>query len=127
MKSHCISKIYLQSCTLALHSKEVFFNLQTVFFKKRKTSLYVQLLNNGHFICVIKTKTKFEKETRHRFYVFMKKKKDNSAKCATTGTAHSVHLHRHDVLNVLLTVLLHCPITSTDAYTVLLVLKPGWW
>ena len=58
--------------------------------------------------------TKFEKETRHPLHVLIKKKAVNSAKCETTvpHMMHSVYLHRHDVLTVLLTVLLHCSITS---------------
>ena len=49
-----------------------------------------------------KTIAKFEKETKHLLHVFIKMTKTvTSAKC----------LHRHDVLNVPLTVLLHCLIT----------------
>ena len=36
----------------------------------------------------MKTMTKFEKETRHRLYVFIKKKTVDSAKCGTTARAH---------------------------------------
>ena len=56
-----------------------------------------------------KTIAKFEKETKHLLHVFIKMTKTvTSAKC----------LHRHDVLNVPLTVLLHCLITLSY-YTVL--------
>ena len=63
---------------------------------------------------------KFEKETRHRlgFYVFIKKRKRKKKATVTRRNARqqymtrSVHLHRHDVLSVPLTVLLHCPITN---------------
>ena len=59
--------------------------------------------------------TKFEKETRHRFLICMKKQNKstvNSKKCETKASdlTRSVHLHRHDVLTVPLTVLLHYPI-----------------
>ena len=59
--------------------------------------------------------TKFEKETRHWLYVFIKKKKLLTQRIARQQTMHmmgSVHLHRYDVLTVPVTVLLHCPITS---------------
>ena len=56
---------------------------------------------------LIKTMTKFEEKTRHQFH----KTTVNSAKCETIVRTH-VHLHRHDVLIVPLTVLLHGPITS---------------
>ena len=36
----------------------------------------------------MKTMAKFEKETRHRLYVFIKKKTVDSAKCGTTARAH---------------------------------------
>ena len=39
---------------------------------------------------IIKTMTKFEKETRHRLYIFMKKKAVNSAKCEITARARDV-------------------------------------
>ena len=59
--------------------------------------------------------------------MFYKKATVNSAKCEKTAhMVHSIHLHRHDVLTVPLTVLLHYPIYKHDAYTVLLVLKSGW-
>ena len=56
----------------------------------------------------MKTMTKFEKETRHRLYVFIKKKKLLTRRNAEQQRAHmtrSVHLHMHDVLTVPLTVL----------------------
>ena len=65
--------------------------------------------------------TKFEKETRHRLYVLIKKNNNsNSFKQLTrrnvrqlrTHLTRSVHLHGHDVLTVPFTVLLHCPNTS---------------
>ena len=37
---------------------------------------------------LMKTMAKFEKETRHRLYVFIKKKTVDSAKCGTTARAH---------------------------------------
>ena len=43
---------------------------------------------------------------------------------------HDAHLHNHDSLSVTLTVLLQYSTLSNykhDAYTVLLVLKSGWW
>ena len=54
--------------------------------------------------------TKFEKETRHWLYVFIKKKllTQQIARQQAMHMMGSVHLHRYDVL----TVLLHCPITS---------------
>ena len=57
---------------------------------------------------------KFEKETRHRLYVFKKIKQKSTRKNARQQHARmtlSVHLHRHDVLHLSLTVLLRCPIT----------------
>ena len=58
--------------------------------------------------------TKFEKETRHWLYVFIKKKllTQRIARQQTMHMMGSVHLHRYDVLTVPVTVLLHCPITS---------------
>ena len=64
---------------------------------------------------LIKTMTQFEKEIRHRFYVFLKKKRQLTQRNARQQRArmtYSVHLHRHDVLTVPLTVLSNCPITS---------------
>ena len=59
---------------------------------------------------------KFDKETIHRSDVFIKKKQQQlTRRNARQQRAHmtrSVHLHRHDVLTVPSTVLLHCPITS---------------
>ena len=64
---------------------------------------------------LMKTMTKFEKETGHRLYVF-KKTKYNSELIEVRDTARaltrSVHSHKHDLLAVPLTVLLHHPITS---------------
>ena len=58
--------------------------------------------------------TKFEKETRHWLYVFIKKKllTQQIARQQAMHMMGSVHLHRYDVLTVPVTVLLHCPITS---------------
>ena len=60
---------------------------------------------------LIKTMTKFEKETRYQLYVFIKTTV-YSAKCETTAPAHDAFfpLIRHDVLTVPLTVLVHCQI-----------------
>ena len=60
--------------------------------------------------------TKFEKETRHRLYVFIKKKQQLTRRNARQQRTHMtrfVQLHGHDVLTVPLTVLLYCPITGT--------------
>ena len=56
---------------------------------------------------------KFERESRHHWYVFMKNNNNYSAKCTTTLPAHesTVHLHGYDIT----TVLLHCPIASMCA------------
>ena len=56
--------------------------------------------------------TEFEKETIHELHVFIRK--NSLAKCETTARAMTrpVHLQKHDVLIVPLTVLLHCLITS---------------
>ena len=59
--------------------------------------------------------TNFEKKTRHwlNFFIKLKKKQltgGNERKQLVHMTC-SVHLHRHDVLTVSLTVLLHCSIT----------------
>ena len=65
--------------------------------------------------------TKFEKETRHRLYVLIKKNNNNNGfkqltrrnvRQLRTHLTRSVHLHGHDVLTVPFTVLLHCPNTS---------------
>ena len=55
----------------------------------------------------MKTMTKFEKETRHRLYVFIKKKllTRRNAEQQRAHMTRSVHLHMHDVLTVSLTVL----------------------
>ena len=61
---------------------------------------------------------KFVKETRHRFYIFIKKRKEKKKLTWQNATQqhmqmmYSVHLHWHDVLTFSLTVLLHCPIRS---------------
>ena len=63
---------------------------------------------------LIKTMTTFERETRHPLEVSIKKKQltwqNVRQQCAHMMC--SVHLHRHDMLTVPLTVLLHYPITS---------------
>ena len=59
--------------------------------------------------------TKFVKETRQQVYLFIKKKQQLTQQNARQQHVHmtrSVHLHKHDMLTVPLTVLLHCPITS---------------
>ena len=58
---------------------------------------------------LIKMMTKFMKETsaRHRLYVFIRQKLPLSRRHARQQRVHmtrSVHLHRHDVLTVPLTV-----------------------
>ena len=72
---------------------------------------------------LIKTMTKFVKETRHRLHVLIKNKITvSSAKCETTSPARDAFCpHRHDVLIVPLTGILQCLITSMTR-TVLLVL-----
>ena len=70
--------------------------------------------------------TKFEKATRHRLYIFIKKK------LLTLQDLREQHVHmvcsvllpRHEVLIVPLTVLLHYTITNYT-YTILLVLQLG--
>ena len=65
---------------------------------------------------LIKTITKFEKGSRHWWYVFIKKNLVNLVKCKTS----SVHLLRQECVN--------CPITSmTRTLAVPLVLKSGSW
>ena len=54
--------------------------------------------------------TKFQKKTNKQTTTRKKKSIVNQAECETTVRA--VHLHWHDVLNVPLTFLLHCPISS---------------
>ena len=79
--------------------------------------------------------TKFEKETRHRLYVFIKNQRltQRNARQQRAHATCSVHLHWHDVLTVPLTVLLHRPVTSMTQIlpyqaepAVLLVLKSSW-
>ena len=71
----------------------------------------------------MKTMAKFEKETRHRLYVFIKKKllTRRNAEQQRAHMTRSVHLHMHDVLTVPLIVLytvqvqawrVHCPISA---------------
>ena len=78
---------------------------------------------------LIKTMTKFEKETRHRFYVFIKKTTVNSTKCETTVRAYDVCCPLAQAWRV--NCLFNCPITLSnymhDAYNVQLVLKSSWW
>ena len=71
--------------------------------------------------------TKFEKETRHWLYVFIKKKllTQQIARQQAMHMMGSVHLHRYDVLTVPVTVLLHSNYKH-DAHTIQLVLKSGW-
>ena len=57
---------------------------------------------------LIKTMTKFGKETRYRLYVFIKKQQQQRQQ----HTHISVHFHKHYMIIVPLTVVLHCPITS---------------
>ena len=80
--------------------------------------------------------TKFEKETRHRLYVFIKNQRltQQNARQQRAHATCSVHFHWHDVLTVPLTVLGHRPITSMRHMlpyqaepAVLLVLKSSWW
>ena len=72
---------------------------------------------------LMKTMTKFEKETRHLLYVFIKKKllTRRNAEQQRAHMKRSVHLHMYDVLTVPLTVLytvqvqawrVHCPISA---------------
>ena len=75
---------------------------------------------------LVKTMTKFEKETRHRLYVFIETKNNSLLGEMRDNSAHmtrSVHSHRHDAL----TVPFNGPITlfnyNYDAYTVRLVIK----
>ena len=56
---------------------------------------------------LIKTITKFEKETRHRLY-----NDDDNNNNKVNSAKSSVHFHRHNVLTVPLTVQLHGPITN---------------
>ena len=76
---------------------------------------------------------KFVKETRHRFYIFIKKKKRketiNLVKCNTTTHADDVFCPL--TLAWCINFLFNCPITLSnqkhDVYSILLVLKSGWW
>ena len=64
---------------------------------------------------LVTTMKKFEKETRHRLYVFIKTKNNSLLGEMRDNSAHmtrSVHSHRHDALTVPLMVLLHCSITN---------------
>ena len=77
---------------------------------------------------LMKTMAKFEKETRNRLYVFIKKKllTRRNAEQQHAHMTRSVHLHMHDVLTVPLTVLYTVQVQAWRI-TVLLVLKSGWW
>ena len=76
---------------------------------------------------------KFVKETRHWFYIFIKKKQRketiNLAKCNTTTHADDVFCPL--TLAWCINFLFNCPITLSnqkhDVYSILLVLKSGWW
>ena len=63
---------------------------------------------------LIKILRKFEKETGHRLYVFIKTKNSllGEMRDSSAHMTRSVHSHRHDALTVPLTVLLHCSITN---------------
>ena len=90
--------------------------------------LQTELDNSKSYYQLIKTITKFEKETRHRLYVFIKKTQVNSVECATIH-AHmmrSVHLHSNDVLTVPLTVHLHYSIKSMT-HALPLSVKVTWF
>ena len=73
--------------------------------------------------------TKFEKETRYEFYVFIRKTTVNLVKCQKTAHPHDVFCPLIQAWHVNFP--FNCPITQPsythDAYTVLLVLKSGWW
>ena len=74
----------------------------------------------------IKTMTKSEKETRHHLYVFIKKNDRQLNKmCTDSACRWWVHCPLSQTWYV------NCPIKLSnykhDAYTVLLVLKSGWW
>ena len=85
--------------------------------------LQTELDDTKSFYQLIKTMTKFKKETRPRLYVFIKKKTRtfNSAKCETTVRTHDAFCPLTQAWRV------NCPITPSnykhDAYIVLLVLK----
>ena len=73
--------------------------------------------------------TKFEKETRHQFYVFIKKGTTAKlAKCKTT--AHALDAFCPLIQALCVDCPFSCPITLSnykhDAYTVQLVPKSGW-
>ena len=78
---------------------------------------------------LIKTMTQFEKEIRHRLYVFLKKTTVNSAKCETTARAHDAFCPLTQAWRI--NCPFNCPIKLSnykrDANTVLAVLKSGWW
>ena len=72
----------------------------------------------GHKVLLLinQTMTKFEKETRHwlNFFIKLTKKNQLTGGNERKQLVHmtcSVHLHRHDVLTVSLTILLHRSIT----------------
>ena len=61
---------------------------------------------------LIKTMTKFEKETRHwLIYVFIKKPTVNSAKCKTTASAHDAFCPLIQTWQLLQAWCVHCLIT----------------
>ena len=71
--------------------------------------------------------TKFEKEIKHRLYVVIKKQQQQQLTRQNARKKHTlmtlfVHLHKHEVSTVPLTVLLHRPsrsMTCTLSYIVL--------
>ena len=77
---------------------------------------------------LIKTKTKFEKEIKNQSYIVMKKNWQLTWWNVRQQCVHmtcSVHLHRHDMLTFLLTVLLTLLSYKHDMYTVLISVQIG--
>ena len=82
---------------------------------------------------LIQTMTKFEKQTSHWWYVFMKQRLNRlNVWPQHAFVTRTVYLQRHDAF----TDQQHCPIINMtrtlssyklDTYTVQLVLKSGWW
>ena len=55
-----------------------------------KVWLQTELDNTKNCNQLIKTMTKFEKETRNQLYIFLKKSTVNLAKCETTARTHDM-------------------------------------
>ena len=102
----------LQNCTTAKRESDFFLS---------RVWLHTELDDKKACYQLIKTMTKFEKESRYQLYVFIKTK-NNTAECETTAPAHDAFFSLIQAWRV--NCPFHGPITLSncrhDAHTVLL-------